>query len=183
MTTSEIQEKLYELIKPTYPDIIIKVEDSSENIRKLFFTDDKFTALYPKQRYHYLIHLIPSDFFEDNLQDAEWFELAPGERPENLDYHDEETIKEIKDTILPILRDKVPFVSLLDGEFMTQSTKCFGDFRHSKKLLIGLGFSEDDQFDIFHVLMNEGAFCDCEILYNVFREGEYSKKHWQDKEE
>lgn len=183
MTTSEIQEKLYEFIKPTYPDIKIEVEDSSDNVRQLFFTDEKFKVLYPKQRYHYLIHLIPSDFFEVNLQEAEWFELSPDESPNNLDYHNEETLAEIKDIILSILRYKVHFVSLLDSEFMTQSAKCSGDFSLSKKLLTNLGFSDDDQFDVFHVLMNEGAFCDCEILYNVFRESEYSKKYWRDKEE
>jgi len=182
MTTFEIQEKLYEFIKPTYPDIEIKVEDTDNN-RQLFFTDNKFTALYPKQRYHYLIHLIPSDFFENYLQNTEWFELAPGEVPDDLDYHDEETIKDIKDMILTILRDKVHFVSRLDKEFISQSVKCFGDFRHSKKILTDLGFSDDEQFDVFHVLMSEGGFCDCELLYNVFRESEYSKKYWSDKEE
>lgn len=156
-----------------------------DNIRQLFFTDDKFKVLYPRQRYHYLTHLliIPSDFFENNLQDTEWFELAPNESPDDLDYHDEETIKEIKDTILSILSDKAHFVSQLDKEFMTQSAKCFGDFRHSKKLLNGLGFSDEEQFDVFHVLMNEGGFCDCKILYNVFRESEYSKKYWRDRGE
>ena len=60
-----------------------------------------------------MIHLIPPDFFENHLQDTQWFELAPGEGLDDLDYHDEETIKEIKDTILAILRDKVHFVSTL----------------------------------------------------------------------
>ena len=67
MTTQELQEKLYEFIKPTYPDIKIKVEEKAENVRQLYFTDDKFEVLYPKQRYHYLTHLIPSSFYEQNL--------------------------------------------------------------------------------------------------------------------
>ena len=181
MKSSEIQERLYEFIKPAYPDIKIRVEDSPNNIRQLFFTDNKFKTLYPKQRYHYLVHLIPAEFFENNLQDAQWFELAPGEGPDDLNYHDEETIREIKDKILAILRDKVHFVSLLDKEFIEQAIKCYGDFRHSKKILTDLGFPEEEQFDIFHVLMSEGGFCDCEILYNIFRESEYSKKYWRNK--
>jgi hypothetical protein len=183
MTTFEIQEKLYEYIRPTYPDIEIQVKDTSDNIRQLFFTDARFENLYPRQRYHYLTHLIPLDFFENHLQNAEWFELAPNESPDDLEYDDEETTREIKDIILTVLRDKVRFVSLLDQEFMAQDIKCFGDFRHSKKLLINLGFSEEDQFDIFHVLMYEGGFCDCEILFNVFNESEYSMKYWREREE
>ena len=77
MTTVEIQETLYEFIKPTYPDIKIKVEETVENIRQLYFTEERFKDLYPMQRYHCLMHLIPSDFYEKNLHDAEWFELAP----------------------------------------------------------------------------------------------------------
>ena len=181
MTTQELQEKLYEFVKPSYPDIKINVLDTAENVRQLYFTDDKFEVLYPKQRYHYLTHLIPSDFYDQNLQDTEWFELAPNENPDDLDYHDQETIDEIREPILLLLKDKANFVSLLDKEFISGSIKCFGDFRNSKRILTDLKFSDEDQFDIFHVLMNEGGYCDCEILNNVFRESEYSKNYRHNK--
>jgi hypothetical protein len=183
MTAKDLQAKLYEFIKPTYPNIQIKVVDTLENVRQLYFTDEKFEVLYPKQRYHYLIHLIPSIFYDQNLQNTEWFELAPNENPEGLDYHDQETIDEIKDAIISILKDKVCFVTFLDKEFTSQSVKCYGDFRHSKKFLSDLKFSDEEQFDIFHVLMNEGGYCNCEILYNVFIESEYAKKYWRDRDE
>lgn len=181
MKTPELQGKLYEFIKPTYPDIEIKVVDKADNNRQIYFIDEKFRELYPKQRYHYLVHLIPTDFYDQNLQDTTWFELAPNENPDDLEYHDQETIDEIKDIILSVLKEKIGFVSLLDKEFFSQSVKCFGDFRHSKKILTNLDFSSEEQFDIFHVLMNEGGYCDCEILHNVFRESEYSKKYWGDR--
>ena len=182
MKIFELQEKLYEFIKPSYPDIKIKVEDTVDNIRQLYFTDEKFKELYPKQRYHYILHSIPDDFYQQYLHNTTWFELAPDEDPNDLDYHDQETIDEIKDTILSLLKDKVGLVSILDKKLASQTVKCFGDFRHSKKILSDLDFSNEDQFDIFHVLMNEGGYCDCEILYNIFRESEYSKKYWHDKQ-
>ena len=182
MTTEKLQEKLYEFVRPSYPDIKINVVDTAENVRQIYFTDEKFEVLYPKQRYHYLTHLIPSEFYDQNLQDTEWYELAPNENPEDLDYHDQETIDEIKDIILSLLKDRSDFVSLLDEVFISENSKCFGDFRHSKNILTDLKFSDQDQFDIFHVLMNEGGYCDCEILYNVFRESEYSKKYWADRQ-
>lgn len=182
MTTQELQERLYEFVKSSYPDIKINVVDTAENVRQLYFIDDKFEVLYPKQRYHFLTHLISSDFYEQHLQDTELFELAPNENPDDLDYHDQETIDEIKGPIISILRDKVNFVAILDKEFASQTVKCNGDFRCSKRILTELKFSEEDQFDIFHVLMSEGGYCDCEILYNVFKESEYSKKYWADRQ-
>ena len=181
MTTQELQEKLYEFTKASYPNIKIEVVDTAENAREIYFTDDKFELLYPLQRYHYLTHLIPSDFYEQNLRGTVWFELASNEKPDDLDYHDQETIDEIKEPIISILKDKGGFAALLDKKFTTQAAKCYGDFRHSKSILTELKFSNEDQFDIFHVLMNEGGYCDCEILYNVFRDSEYSKKYWVDK--
>ena len=182
MTAQELQEKLYEFTKQRYPNIKIEVVDTTENVRQLYFTDDKFEFLYPKQCYHYLTHLIPSDFYEQNLQDTAWYELAPNENVDDLDYHDQETIDETKEPIISLLKDKVGFVALLDKQFISQAVKCYGDFRHSKSILTELKFSEEDQFDIFHVLMNEGGYCDCEILYNVFRESEYSKMYWADRQ-
>ncbi|MBS1510253.1 MAG: DUF2695 domain-containing protein [Bacteroidetes bacterium] len=183
MTAAQLQEKLYAFVRPGYPGITINVVDTADNVRQLYFTADKFEVLYPKQRYHYLRHLIPSDFYDKNLKDTEWFELAPNENPDELDYHHQETIDAIKTAILSILKDKVGFVALLDNKFISEDIKCFGDFRHSKNILTDLGFSDQDQFDIFHVLMNEGGYCDCEILYNVFSNSEYSKKYWKEKRE
>lgn len=181
MTTSELTKELYQFITPTYPDIVIKVEDSVDNVRSIYFIDDKLKMLYSIQRYHYLFHLIPKAFYEQNLLDTIWFELATDEDPDDLSSLDQETIGEIKNSILSILKDKIDFVSTLDTKFSSENSTCFGDFRNSKKILTNLDFSEEDQYDIFHVLMNEGAYCDCEILYNVFRESEYSKNYWNKK--
>lgn len=178
MTTIELKKELFKFLTPTYPDIKIEVVDTKDSSRSLYFTEEKFKLLYPKQRYHYLTHLIPDNFFLQNLANTSWFELAPNENPDDLEYHDQETIDDIKEQILAILRNKFPFISLFDKEFYTENVKCFGDFRVSKKILTDLNFSVEDQFDIFHVLMSEGAYCDCEILFNVFRESEYSKEYW-----
>jgi hypothetical protein len=172
LTTTELQDRLYEFIRPSYPNIEISVKDTEDNIRCLYFTEENFKPLYPKQRYHYLVHLVPDEFYEEHLRETTWFEMAPGEHPNDLAYHDEEAIEEIKEDVLSLLRDKVEFVSRLDRQFTGENIACCGDFRHAKKILSEFGFSQEAQFDIFHVLMKEGAYCDCEILYNVFRESE-----------
>jgi len=177
MTPKELQEKLYEFIKPAYPDIKIKVIDTPESCRQIYFVDERFKDLFVQQRYHYLVHLIPGEFFKEELSECTWFELAASENPDDLIYLDEGSVEEIKDIILAVLKDKVDFVKKLDVLFCSESTKCFGDFRHSKKILRQLDFSDEEQFDIFHVLMHEGGYCDCEILYNVFRESEYAQKY------
>ena len=45
MTASELQQKLYEFIQPSYPEIDIKVE-KTEGKRLLYFTEEKFKELY-----------------------------------------------------------------------------------------------------------------------------------------
>lgn len=180
MTTLEIEDKLYEFIRPSYPEIQIKVIETADKTRQLYFTEQRFKDLFPRQRYHFLVHLIPDAFYEENLAKAEWYELAPNEDPDDLDYHDQETIDEIKEPIISILKEKVNYISTLNEMFMKQSAKCHGDFRHSKEILTQVGFSVEDQFDIFHVLMDEGGYCDCEILLNVFRESEYAQHYRRD---
>jgi hypothetical protein len=182
MTAIDLQNQLYDFIKPSMPEIIIRVEINNEKeddvTPQIYFIDESFRKLFAKQRYHKLIHLIPDEFYGKYLGNTHWFELAPGEEAENLDYHDDETIEEIKEPILSILEHKMNFVSLLDNEFIKNNATCKNDFSYSKEILSKLSFSEEDQFDIFHVLMHEGAYCDCEILYNVFRESNYAKKYW-----
>ncbi len=180
MTPSELQDRLYTFIRPTYPDILIEVVDKANTTRQLYFTDPAFQDLYPKQRYHSLIHLIPTDFHDTYLKNNHWFELAPGENPEDLDYHDQEEIDDIKSTVLSVLQDKVHFVELLDAKFTSEHEQCHSDFRISKAILTKLDFPDHAQFDIFHVLMDSGGYCDCEILLNVFTASEYAKKYWSE---
>jgi len=179
MTSSELQQKLYEFIQPSYPEIDIKIEETGGR-RLLYFTENKFKDLYPQQRYHYLIHCIPDYFFQQHLNNSTWFELAPGEAPEDLEYPDVELIEEIKEDVLAAL-NKSGFVSTLDNEFISGEVQCHGDFRHAKRILTGIGFAEEPQFYAFHVMMNEGGYCDCEILYNVFRETAYAKNYWRNR--
>lgn len=44
---------------------------------------------------------------------------------------------------------------------------CFGDFRFSAQALKMCGVAESDWPDVFEALKDEGACCDCEVLFNV----------------
>jgi len=177
MTSDELQQKLYEFIRQAYPDINIQIGETDDGRRSIHFVSEKFKELFPRQRYHYLAHLIPAEFHEQYLAQTVWFELAPGEVPADLDYHHEETIEEIKDIIFKVL-DAIDFAAKLNASLMPEAARCEGDFRHSKKILSDLHFSDEEQFDVFHVLMSEGGYCYCEILYNIFRDSEFAKKYW-----
>ena len=181
MTSEELKNRLLEFIRPVYPGIEIEVLDQQDGKRHIYFTDEKFRVLYPLQRYHYLTYQIPHDFYEQNLSQTIWHELAPGENPDELGYLDPETIESIKEIILGIIKNKTPFINELDSRFMTGNTVCHGDFRYAKEILSQLNFTPEEQFDIFHVFMSEGGYCDCEILYNIFHETEYAKQYWKNK--
>jgi hypothetical protein len=149
----------------------------------LYFIDERFRGLYPRQRYHYLVHLIPDEYYRSNLADSVWFELTPGEDPETIEYADEQLIAEIKPHVLGALQHSGFFTVLeklvypRDGD--SHRRECSGDFRHSNQVLQALGFAESEWSDVFHVLMDEGAFCDCEVLYNVAPESRLRADYWR----
>jgi len=177
LNPAELTDQLLILLKPTYPNIQIIVNDNLDGSRQITFVEKEFRDLFPKQRYHKLLHIIPKEFYESHLQDTNWYEIAPGE---DIQYNslDDETIDEIKDIILDILQNKTRFLELLDKSFSDGTFQCHGDFRYSKQILTELGISAQDQFDIFEVIMNQGGFCDCEILLNVFPNSQFSKNYW-----
>jgi hypothetical protein len=152
-------------------EIRVELWEQDRSRIAIYFTDPKFALIYPLQRYHYLTHLIPGPYQEAHLATSIWFELAPGEKPEDLRYPDEELIEDITADVMKCARAAKVFEALDDVlcpiEKSADRQSCYGDFRHAKKILLSRGFAEDELFDVFHVLMAKGGFCDCEILYNV----------------
>jgi hypothetical protein len=177
MTNDDIISNLKDFLAESYPDISIRIEPWRDDPTRsaIYFVEGKFAVLYPMQRYHYLIHSIPQDFYERHLSEAEWFELAPGEAVDDLQYPDEELIEDISPDIHFALKSSGFFAALDDlMSPLDQNSKtevCHGDFRHTKRVLSEKGFGMrdgvDEIFDICHVLMARGGYCDCEILYNV----------------
>lgn len=182
MSHRDVEESIRRLVSVAYPDIEVRVEPWSEDPARLAvtFRAAKFALLYPQQRYHYLSHLIPPDFIERQLANSVWFELAPGETPADLVYPDDEVIAEIAPMVRPIL-ERSGFFAALDEVFTREidPAVCWGDYRVSKAILPAKGFVEAEHFDVFHVLMAQGGYCDCEILYNVTPESELAKRYWQ----
>jgi len=166
--------------------MVVRVEYWAQDPSRiaLFFIDERFRGLYPRQRYHYIVHLIPKHYCDSTLADTQWFELTPDERPEGIeDDPDEELIASITPGVMEALRKK-RFFAALDEVFLpksgtTQPQTCSGDFRHAKHALQLCGFKESDWFDVFHVLMRQGAFCDCEILYNSAIDSRLKAQYWR----
>ena len=183
-TATEIIDDLLGFITPSYPNIAISAKPWDQDPSKLaiYFTDPKFSLIYPYQRWHYLTHLIPADYQNQHLGSSIWFELAPGESPEELHYPDEELINDITPDVMRIL-NKTGFFERLDNvmcpnEISTKPAQCWGDFRISKPILQQCTITEEEMFDVFHVLMLQGGFCDCEILYNVVKENRLKAEYW-----
>ena len=183
-TAKEIVDDLRGFITPSYPDIDIRAQPWEQDSNRLavYFTDAKFSLIYPYQRWHYLTHLIPADYQEQHLSTSVWFELAPGETPQDLQYPDEQLIEDITPDVMRILH-KTGFFNRLDdvmcpGGTNLERAQCWGDFRNSKPILQKCGITENELFDVFHVLMLQGGFCDCEILYNVIEENRLKAEYW-----
>ena len=177
MTNADIISSLKDYLDESYPDVSIRIEPWRDDPSRsaIYFEDPKFAVLYPMQRYHYLIHSIPQDFYQRHLSEAVWVELAPGETVDDLRYPDEELMESIAPDVIRALEGSGFFAGLddlmspLDGSAKIEV--CHGDLRHAKRVLEEKGFGErdgvDEVFDICHVLMTKGGYCDCEVLYNV----------------
>lgn len=183
---AKIESDVRGFVRASYPDMVVRAEywtpDPSRIV--LFFIDERFRGLYPRQRYHYLVHLIPKDYYDSFLADTVWLELTPGERAGDVEEDpDEQFIASITPDVLRSLQERGFFAELDDVFCPTNGTTpgqvCSGDFRHAKRTLQHCGFQESDWSDVFHVLMESGAFCDCEILYNTPTENRLKSQYWQ----
>lgn len=189
MTHSEIVSQLKEFLADSYPDISIRIEPWKDDPTReaIYFEEKKFGVLYPMQRYHYLVHLIPRDFCDQHLSEAVWVELAPGESVDDLQYPDEDLIKSISPDVMKALERSDFFAALDDlmspADGSVEPEVCHGDFRLAKQVLAEKNFGKragiDEIFDICHVLMDAGAYCDCEILYNVSEHNRLKAAYWK----
>jgi hypothetical protein len=192
MSPPELVVELRRLLASSYPDIQIEVKPWEKDSSRLalYFIEPKFSVLYPQQRYHYLIHNIPQDFFDRHLTNTVWFELAPGETVQDLRYPDEGLITNISSSVLAAV-ERAGVYSALDDLLAPESSvgavPCQGDFRHTKEVLGQKGFGQrgeiDEVFDICHVFMARGGYCDCEVLFNVSETNRLKSRYWKKRAE
>jgi hypothetical protein len=182
----QIRADLMGFLQEKYPQMQVQIGPWEENpaVLEIRFTDEAFRGLYPKQRYHRLIHVIPQTYYKDYLADTVWVELAPGEEPDADLHLDDDDIVGITPDVMSCLT-AAGFFSTLDNLLSpvdgSSGQSCHGDFRNSKSILSSLGFAESDFCDVFDVLMGQGGFCDCEILYNAAESSRLKAHYWQER--
>ena len=185
MNPRQLETDIRDFVRRAYPNIQVRVEPWTDDPTRpaVYFTEAQFAALYPAQRYHYLRQLIPEDYYERHLADSEWFELAPGERPEDLEYPDSAQIDDIAPDVMRCLQGARIFEALDDALCPVDPQRprrpCYGDYRHARVILLARGFREKELFDVFHVLMARGGYCDCEILYNAVEQNRLKAEYWR----
>ena len=185
MNFKQLETEIRDFVRRGYPNIDVRVEPwSSDPTRAaIYFTEAQFASLYPAQRYHYLRNLIPADYYDRHLGDTEWFELAPGERPDDLEYPDSELIDDITPDVMRALDRAGVFQALDDilcpADGSQPRRECHGDYRHARAVLLARRFREDELFNVFHVLMARGGHCDCEILYNAVETSRLKAEYWR----
>jgi hypothetical protein len=181
----QLETDVLAFVRRAYPSIEVRVEPWTTDPTRpaLYFTEAQFASLSPPQRYHYLRHLSPADYYERHLADSEWFELAPGESPEDLEYPDPELIADITSDVMRALLGAGIFGALDDvlcpAKASSLRQPCHGDYRHARAVLLARGFHENELFDVFHVLMARGGYCDCEILYNAVEVSRLKAEYWR----
>ena len=105
----------------------------------------------------------------------------------DLRYPDEQLIVDITSDVMKVVNAAQIF-EYLDNEMSPLESEkpkalCYGDYRHTREILLARGFTDEELFDVFHVFMAQGGYCDCEILYNVAPESRLAAEYWKDRAE
>lgn len=96
---------------------------------------------------------------------------------------DEGSIASITPDVMGVLNDR-GFFSALDDLFCPEeqgreAAKCQRNFEISKEILRKLEIPKMHIDDAIEVLHEQGACCDCEILYNVAEESRLKARYWK----
>ena len=106
-----------------------------------------------------------------------------GEDPIELEYPDAEVIADITPDVMRALFAARVFEALDDvlcpAGASAPRPQCHGDYRHARAILLARGFREQELFDVFHVLMARGGYCDCEVLYNAVEASRLKAEYWR----
>ena len=161
-----IRKKLLDILEPVLPGIELEVSESRRWQRMcLTFRHPSFAELLPEQRFRRLLAAIPEDFYEKQLRGAVWFELAPGETPEDLlRAPRSEDLAKQEPAIARKLLDCGFFDGLTDAMGQSPIETCSGHFAAARKVLAAKGITGDEQRDACLVFIRQGAYCDCEVL-------------------
>ena len=89
-------------------------------------------------------------------------------------------LRQLETDILAFVRRGYPNIEVrVEPWTADPSRPAHGDYRQARTTLLARGFREDELFDVFHVLMARGGYCDCEILYNAAEASRLKTEYWQ----
>jgi hypothetical protein len=62
---TKIASDVREFMRASYPDMIVRAEYWTQDPSRIavYFIDERFRGLYPRQRYHYVVQLIPKAYY------------------------------------------------------------------------------------------------------------------------
>ncbi|MFQ5490989.1 MAG: hypothetical protein ACE5GE_09735 [Phycisphaerae bacterium] len=165
----QIAGRLGEFFEPVLPGVEIDVAHSSRWGRVVVTVrHGDFARWLPEQRFKKLVQLIPPEFFEEHLTGVVWFELAPGETPDDLmkARRSEDVAGEEPELARALLGNGF-FGALEVALGPSPIETCGGEFGVAKKVLEELGVKGDGQRDTCLMFILNGAYCDCEVLLAV----------------
>lgn len=164
-----LQAKLVKLLAEELSGITVEVDHSERWDRTaLTFRWAGFDGFLPEERFHRLFHCIPEDFYDEHLRGCVWVELGSKESVEDfLKLPHSEDVKDKEPQIVKKLAKAGFFDALAEELGDKPTTKCVGDFSIVRRVLIAKKFGKATIRDAILVLIRNGAYCDCEALFNA----------------
>ncbi|MCK4658916.1 MAG: DUF2695 domain-containing protein [Phycisphaerae bacterium] len=166
---SELQGKLTRLLTDKFPGITVEVAHGERWGRTMLtFRWSGFDDLLPEERFHRLFRIIPEDFYEKHLRGCVWFELGSTESVEAfLKLPRSEDVQGKERQVIQRLTKVKFFASLMEELGADPMAACAGDFSTTRRILAARRFGKTALRNTLLVLMRNGAYCDCEALFNA----------------
>ncbi len=166
---SEIPSKLLEWLGPKFPGITVELTVVERWARPaLILRWAGFDDLLPEERFHRLFHAIPEEFYETKLRGCVWCELGGSETiDEFLKLPRSEDVAAEEPQIVRRLVSAGFFDVLAEALGSEPTAACRGDFAIVRRILAEKKFAKSALQNALLVLMRNGAYCDCEVLFNA----------------
>lgn len=166
---ARLQAKLAQMLSKKFPGITIEVGHSARWDRiALTFRWAGFDDLLAEERFHRLFHEIGEGFYEKHLRGCVWFELGSSESIEDfLKLPRSADVQAKEPRIIKKLTEAGFFEALAKALGAEPTARCGGDFSAVRRILAAKQFTRAALRDVLLVLMHNGAFCDCEALFNA----------------
>lgn len=168
----QIQSALQAALQESFAEVAVQVGDDIHYPgTNVVITSPDFAGLYPEQRFHHVVRVLPAELYETLRGNVVWFELAPGESA--IHYMKMPRSEDIVGQEMGILKrlTEVKFFKQFEAKLMAKRQAPSPlDFIMAKQILADAGLSPEEIKRACLFFIRHGGYSDVQVFSNVMEE-------------